>query len=440
MYVLSSRSRTLIEIPVRDFHDLVFAAEALGSTNQAFTESTSNTTFATDMLTEHVIGVTADTITWAESVVTSIDAPIVSDLVVLSDVIDGSFQAGVLSDTLMVADLLVGSITAANLVDAVGLSDVAGAVLSASSALSDITFCTTAVTAGWTAATGDTVSVVEALQTAEVPTAMLDALRATCALSGVSAVSVALFDSATVRDAIGYGFVESSIDPITVIDALSGTMTAYVQSLSDVVSASTTLSGSLAIYADLSDSGHFSDSANGALTLVGVLSDSVTVGDTLRDQAYRVILVTNAETGASSTYTVTPIVSGLAEFDGVLYLAAEDGLYALDATVDESGAVTWTLQTGYSDFGSRQMKRPRDVDVQARLTGNVALRVQTLLSGAKTEHQFMVPVVWQNQYRGHVTKVGRGLASVYWGFGLQGAGPAEIDKLSVNIGPLLRRR
>jgi hypothetical protein len=182
-----------------------------------------------------------------------------------------------------------------------------------------------------------------------------------------------------------------------------------------------------------------SDVSTTAMQLVGILTDNALAGDTLFEAA-QTVYITNAETGAVSTYVFTPTISGMTDYQGVLYLAGPEGLYALDATQDEDGAVVWTLRTGFSNLGSDLLKRIRDVNIQARTEGDTTLQVIEDRYGEKQEWNYRLPAVTRDSYRDGVTKIGRGIKSVYFALGLQGIGPAEIDQLRVLIEPLSRRR
>jgi hypothetical protein len=137
---------------------------------------------------------------------------------------------------------------------------------------------------------------------------------------------------------------------------------------------------------------------------------------------------------------MTPVVAGLAEYRGTLYLAGPDGLYAMDATEDEDGEVVWTLRTGFSNLGNDLLKRVRDANILGRTEGNTLFKVVTARNGEKQEYAYQLPEATRDAYRDGVTKVGRGLQSVYWQFEMEGTGPAEIDQIKLAIEPLSRRR
>jgi hypothetical protein len=137
---------------------------------------------------------------------------------------------------------------------------------------------------------------------------------------------------------------------------------------------------------------------------------------------------------------MTPVVAGLAEYRGTLYLAGPDGLYAMDSDEDETGEVVWTLRTGFSNLGSDLLKRVRDANILGRTEGNTLFKVVTARNGEKQEYDYQLPEATRDAYRDGVTKVGRGLQSVYWQFEMEGTGPAEIDQIKLAIEPLSRRR
>lgn len=253
--------------------------------------------------------------------------------------------------------------------------------------------------------------------------------------------SWALSDGVRATDSIGYGYVLSTSDSVVAGDSVAGNVVVSTTALLDTVSFSETLAGSIAVYAAVpSDIVVGSDVVIGALSLVGVLSDTPLFVDTISDAAYQVLVVVNADTGAVSTYTMTPVISGLVEYRGTLYLAGPDGLYAMDASEDVSGKVVWTLQTGFSNLGSDLLKRVRDVNVQGRTDGDLTAKAIVDRYGQKQEYHYLLPTLTRGAYRDGVIKIGKGLQSTYWAFGLQGEGPAEVDQLRIAVEPLSRRR
>jgi len=262
-----------------------------------------------------------------------------------------------------------------------------------------------------------------------------DLLQATMAVTGI------LADVVIVTDEVASYVVAESADVVIVTETLASSI-GQAALLSDTLSVTDVLVGELTVYAPLlTDVVIWADvlTSTTDLQLAGVLSDVVLVGDTLFEAAQTVYII-NAETGAVSTYVFTPTISGMTNYQGVLYLAGPEGLYALDATEDDDGAVVWTLRTGFSDLGTDRLKRIRDVNIQARTEGDTTLQVVGARGGQKQEWNYRLPATTREGYRDGVTKVGGGITSVYYELGLQGIGPAEIDQLRIVVEPLSRRR
>lgn len=382
-----------------------------------------------------------DTLTLSETLnsltipVSFSDSVIVSETVVLA-------PTALLAETLVVSDTLVmlGGIEAAPLIDTLALDDTPASVLVVTSALSNALVFSDVLGAGFVSSSTDTLVVSEVLATGATVAAseyltLSDSATSHLAISGVSS------DTLRSRDEIGYGFIQSAADILVAVDSIAGAAAISSPVLADTVVVSEGLAGPVAIYAALpADTLVGSDTLAGTLALVGVLSDTVLFGDTLADTAYQTLVVVNAETGAVSTYTMTPTVAGLAEYRGTLYLAGPEGLYAMDSTEDEEGEVVWTMRTGFSNLGSDLLKRIRDVNVQGRTEGNLTVQAITDRAGQKQEYHYLLEAVTRDAYRDGVVKLGRGLQSVYWALGLQGQGPAELDQLRVAVEPLNRRR
>lgn len=364
-----------------------------------------------------------------------------TDTLIVSEVLTGDivYMPASTSDTLVASDS-IDSFYAVVTVDTVIASDVIAGRLAVTDSRSDTLVANDTIAIGLTGVSADTAifsdSLVTAATTSTADTlAVSDTTTALLAISGVSS------DTLVARDDIGYGFIQSTADSLVAADNIAGVVAVTSPVLTDTVVSSEVLAGPVAIYAAvLTDTVAVSDALTGSLALVGVLSDTVLFGDTLADAAYQTVVVVNAETGAVSTYTMTPVVAGLAEYRGTLYLAGPDGLYAMDATEDEDGEVVWTMRTGFSNLGSDLLKRVRDVNVQGRTEGGLTVQAITDRYGQKQEYSYLLPTLTRDAYRDGVVKIGKGLQSVYWALGLQGKGPAEVDQLRVAVEPLSRRR
>lgn len=352
----------------------------------------------------------------------------------------GALGDAPLLDTLIASDAITGDLCAVPLVDTPSLIDVITGRLTVSSALADEVTALDAIAAHYQATTADTVTASESLST-DLTSALADPVAVTDQITGLLAASSALSDAVTVADLIGYGFVGDAADTVTAADSIAGQVDVYAPILADTVTVAEVLAGPTAVYAPvLADTVGATDAITGVLALVGVLSDTVLAGDALADAAYQVIIVTNVETGAVSTYTMTPTIAGLAEYRGTLYLAGPDGLYAMDAVDDLGDAVAWELRTGFSTLGTDKIKRIQDLNILARTDGETALHVVSSRQGEKQTWSYPQTPLTRGAFRDGIVKVGKGIQSVYYEFGLTGTGPAEIDQLHVTIEPLSRRR
>jgi hypothetical protein len=384
-------------------------------------ESSVDTLLLSEIAGADDYGVSADTLLAYETLwLTGVEAPLLSETLVASDSID-SFYSAVTVDAVVLSDILAGRLAiTGSLADTLVASDSIAAELSGISA--DTVIASDVAASAMTTASADTLIVT-------------DAAAARLAITGATA------DTIIVSDEIDYGAIQSAADILVASDSIAGTVAVASPVLSDTVVVSETLAGPVSVYAAvLADTVAASDTLTGALALVGVLSDTVLFGDTLSDQAYQTVVVVNAETGAVSTYTMTPVVAGLAEYRGTLYLAGPDGLYAMDATEDEDGEVVWELRTGFSNLGTDLLKRVRDINVQGRTEGNTLFKVVAARGGQKQEYHYQLPAATRDAYRDGVIKPGQGIKSVYWQFELQGTGPSEVDQLRIAVEPLSRRR
>lgn len=367
-----------------------------------------------------------------------------ADTVAVSDTLDGMVGAAALVDTVTVTDSLTAARDAEGLADTVTVTDAASAVQVATALpLADAVAVADEISAEVGEPFADTVTVTDTLLAEVSVDPLTDAVAVTDTLGvTVSHVAAPLADIVTVTDAISEGRIADPIeDSVTVTDVSNGQLALVAVGLEDVVALADSLDGTLGLTALFEDVVVVSDTLGAAdVALVAApLLDTVRVTDALVLTEQRIV-VTNAETGAVSTYDFPVTVTGLAEFRGVLYVAASDGLYALDAVQDETGAVVWTLATGFGNLGTDLLKRVPDLNIQGRTEGDLTVAVTVDRTGTKREYMYRLPALTRDSYRDGVAKIGKGLQSVYWGLALRGQGPAEIDQLRPRVEPLSRRR
>lgn len=354
-------------------------------------------------------------------------------------------QLGVTTaDTLNFTDLLSGD-TPLLIFDDVLVSDTLSSLSTmVDGALADTVIATDSVLMVLDAVSVDTANTTDELITIVglVGTVFDDRVTVVDVLSAQTATTTVLIDLMAVSDDVASIVLADSTNTVNITETLEGT-TRQTESLTDTATLTDLLGGLATVYAPiLADAVVATDSLVSItdLQLAGVLADTVIAGDVLYESLSQTIYVTNAETGAVSTYVFTPTISSMTDYQGVLYLAGPDGLYALDATQDEDGAVVWTIRTGFSNLGTDRLKRIRDINVQARTEGDTTVQVIAAPDGKKQEWNYRMPALTRDSYRDGVVKVGQGIQSVYYTLGLQGIGPAEIDQLRVIVEPLSRRR
>jgi hypothetical protein len=394
-----------------------------------------------DELAESPDVATVDTVYVQDELISGLRVSLAqADTLVVRDTL-GAMFSGDITDTVLFSEALTAEIPLIT-VDRVWLTETLASTLAVSGTLADGVTVTDELRAVFDGAVTSTITVTDELDsTIGQQDGLLDTVFLVETLEALSAISDALADTVVVQDEAVALFEAAITDTLIVTEVLAGEEFTHAL-LADTVTITDELTGAIAVYAaSLSDTVVFTDLLDAAtdLQLVGVLSDTVLVGDTLHEAAQTVYVV-NADTGAVSTYTFTPTVTGMAFFRGTLYLAGPDGLFAVDADEDDDGAVVWTLKTGFSNLGTDLLKRIQDVNIQGRTAGDTTMQVVSDRYGKKQEWNYRLPELTRDSYRDGVVKPGRGVQSVYYALGLHGAGPAEIDQLRVVVEPLSRRR
>lgn len=362
-----------------------------------------------------------------------------ADTLYVADAMSGEKVAG-LSDTLHVSDQ-VSKASQARSSDVLYLSDTITVASYISRNLGDTLVVQDALSAHRLAQSADTLRLTDALSSGQAPALLGDTLVLSDSITGFKAnTALALSDTLVMQDSIGFTWVEAVSDTLHLHDTITGLNTAIAALPSDTLHLSDVLDRVIAVYAPfLSDTLHLSDTLSATLHAVGFLSDTLVLGDTLIRDA-QTLHVVNADTGAVSTYTFTPTITGMAEYRGALYLVGPEGLYALDAEDDDGDGVVWTLRTGFSNLGTDHLKRLGDINVLARTQGDLTLQVVHNRTGEKVERNYRLPPLTRESHRDGVIHPGKGPVSVYWQLALQGIGPAEIHQMRVAVEPLSRRR
>ena len=268
--------------------------------------------------------------------------------------------------------------------------------------------------------------------------ALVDVAVASDALAGLRAATRAVADTAYGSDALVRSAMRTLLDSAVASDAISPTQRGRL--LADTAHGSDALTGVTLVVKAVANTGYGSDALTAVVHRILAVIDTGYAGDALslgRDPAVWVI---NADTGAISEYQWTDRMDSAAVINGVLLIAMDTGLYALDADEDEDLPVSWRLQTGFSNLGSPLLKRVPDVNLQLRTEGVTQIEVITDRYGTKQTARYQLPALTRTSYRDGVCKLGKGWQSVYWGIAARGTGPAELGEIRPTIELLSRRR
>ena len=366
------------------------------------------------------------------------EAEALSDLIGISDAITGVVSEAPLHDYIGITDWVgVGSLP---LYDYIQVSDSITGVLKLLGPLEDTIGVSDQARAFFNAPLSDSIGISEVWTTTRLSPGLHDRIQISDELASTLSLIGPLSDTIGIQDEITAVSFAGLSDLIGIEDAITGQLFNLAEPLADNIGISDAIGATITVYVALSDEVGISDAITGQLSLIGVLSDTIGITDWVATTEATTVHVVNAETGAVSTYTFTPRIKGMGQFQGTLFLAAADGLYTVDADQDDAGDVVWTLQTGFNNLGTDYLKRIQDVNCQMRTEGDTTMRVISDRYGAKHSWQYRLPPLTRESYRDGVVKPGKGIRSVYYALGLQGVGPAEIDQLRVVVEPLSRRR
>lgn len=227
-------------------------------------------------------------------------------------------------------------------------------------------------------------------------------------------------------------------DALTATDLVLLNTSEYATLLNSGI-ATDALTATVGLFSPLTESFVATTGLSGTLNVSSTSADTGVITDLLLNEE-QTLYVINADTGAVSTYIVSPVITGLAQYEGILYMAGPQGLEALDASSDAGVEITWTVHTGFNNFGTDFIKRLLDVNLQARIQKDTNLVVVSNQYGQKYSYRYRLPILTRDSYRDGVIKVGKGISSVYWQVILQGKGEAEIDQIRLRLETLSRRR
>lgn len=349
------------------------------------------------------------------------------------------FNTSPLIETLSMTDTLSVPVFETTFEETLSTTDTLGGVLAITSVFTDSLSATDTLSVALTGVFTETLTPSDSLLAVQTPLAFVELVSMTDTLSSVLSITDRLTDTLLPTDTLTSLDIVAITETLTWTDTLTGPIAGFAP-LTDSLSMSDSLTGIVALYGTLTDTVTATDTLGGALALLGVFTESLTIGDTLIQAQSQTVLAINAETGAVSEYVFTPTIQGLGTWRGQLYLATDDGLYALDQATDDSQPIEWEFRTGFANLGSDLLKRILDVNVLARGEGEVLLLLVADRQGTKEERRYQLVKLTADALRDQVIKAGKGIHSVYWQLGCQGVGPAEIDELRLRVEPLSRRR
>lgn len=285
----------------------------------------------------------------------------------------------------------------------------------------------------------DTIGFSDAVGVAWEISVAVDTLAISDAAGAILTLHAAAADTLSVSDSIGSLQLAAAADTLAIADALSSTVYSPVAAADTLAfaDAATTI-----LFVSAYDTLSLADSASAVLTLYASAADTLSISDSASDGATNPqhVMVMNLDAGAVSEYVLPVVVTGMAQRNGVLYLATTAGLFALDAATDDGDDIVWRWRTGLAHLGTDLLKRVIDVNALGRTEGAVIAEVVTTRDGTKRTDRYQLPAATRDSHRDAVIKVGKGLTSVYWAFGERGTAPAERHEIRVSATPLSRRR
>jgi len=285
----------------------------------------------------------------------------------------------------------------------------------------------------------DTIAFSDSAGVAFEIAAISDSMAFSDSAGAILSLHAAASDSMAFSDSVGSMQLADASDSIAFSDVLGPTFY-YPITLADSMAFADSAQSILFVAA--SDSMVFSDLAGAILSLHAAAEDTFVFSDSVSDSATNLqrIVVMNLDTGAVSEYVLPVAITGIAQYNGVLYLTTSNGLFALDATTDDGDDITWHWRTGLTHLGSDQVKRPIDLNILGRIEGIATAEVVTIQEGTKRIDYYPIPNMTRSAHRDAIVKPGKGLNSVYWSFGEQGTAPAERHECRASMWILKRRR
>lgn len=224
----------------------------------------------------------------------------------------------------------------------------------------------------------------------------------------------------------------------------------------EVLNLTDEISASKIMIEDLSDSVSFNDSVLDARFVMEALEEALVMNDVIASSGiFSVALVDeillviqlksggetyegwtlNIETDASSRY-LWQAFNSFAEFNKRYYGTSDAGLHELVGDDDDGEPVEAFFLTGEADHGESREKRVTRAYVGMRADGGMLLKV---VNDDDEIHVYAL-VSTNNRLQVQRAKLGQGLESVYWQYGLQNADGADFEAESIKVLPIVLTR
>ncbi len=271
----------------------------------------------------------------------------------------------------------------------------------------------------------------------EIAQALLasDSLTTASALIATVAVAVALAES------VGPGTYAPVDESTAGVDSLTIRI-AYYLALAEAVLDTEAITNQTGFVITVLESTPAADTLSGSLALIAALSDGADAIISFRfgDELFRAYVL-NGTTGALSEYHNYPF-TGIAKLGDTWVGTMESGLYTLTGDTDAGTAIAASLQTGFMDFGSVQLKRIREALLYYRADGALRLKVRAVIEGRVHEYWYQLSSQVADGSREGLIKTGLGIVSRSFAFTLENVAGADFDLTEWMVIPiaLLKRR
>lgn len=271
----------------------------------------------------------------------------------------------------------------------------------------------------------------------EIAQALLasDSLTTASALIATVAVAVALAES------VGPGTYAPVDESTAGVDSLTIRI-AYYLALAEAVLDTEAITNQTGFVITVLESTPAADTLSGSLALIAALSDGADAIISFRfgDELFRAYVL-NGTTGALSEYHNYPF-TGIAKLGDTWVGTMESGLYTLTGDTDAGTAIAASLQTGFMDFGSVQLKRIREALLYYRADGALRLKVRAVIEGQVHEYWYQLGSQVADGSREGLIKTGLGIVSRSFAFTLENVAGADFDLTEWMVIPiaLLKRR